>query len=194
MLYPYKPSVLFVRHRQTVQTQIRRRRTQRLIRVFTVCLQNILLKLWIKNGKNPTEQPLIYKTELDWSNWYEWEISFGLNGLITWNLETHICYAYAYQTSTTQNNSSLRCVCAERVFNVGESVCMPFFTSNIQVILHICVVWSAPLRTVHILIHHYPAKQTDFVTSGRVSWPIFFDFSLTVKAAPHECLVRTGQP
>ena len=22
----------------------------------------------------------------------------------------------------------------------------------------------------------------------------FFDFSLTVKAAPHECLIRTGQP
>ena len=23
---------------------------------------------------------------------------------------------------------------------------------------------------------------------------IFFDFSLTVKAAPHECIIRTGQP
>ena len=23
---------------------------------------------------------------------------------------------------------------------------------------------------------------------------IFFDFSLTVKAAPHECVIRTGQP
>ena len=23
---------------------------------------------------------------------------------------------------------------------------------------------------------------------------VFFDFSLTVKAAPHECAIRTGQP
>ena len=23
---------------------------------------------------------------------------------------------------------------------------------------------------------------------------IFFDFSLTVKVAPHECVIRTGQP
>ena len=23
---------------------------------------------------------------------------------------------------------------------------------------------------------------------------IFFDFSLTVKAAPHKCVIRTGQP
>ena len=23
---------------------------------------------------------------------------------------------------------------------------------------------------------------------------IFFDFSLTAKAAPHECVIRTGQP
>ena len=34
---PYKPSVPFLGHRQTVQTQIRRRRTRRLIRIFTVC-------------------------------------------------------------------------------------------------------------------------------------------------------------
>ena len=32
-----KPGVPFLGHRQTVQTQIRRRRTQRLIRVFTIC-------------------------------------------------------------------------------------------------------------------------------------------------------------
>ena len=25
-------------------------------------------------------------------------------------------------------------------------------------------------------------------------WILFFDFSLTVKAAPHECVIRTGQP
>ena len=41
-LNPFKPSVLFVGHRQTVHTQIRRHRTRRLIKVSTVCLQTIL--------------------------------------------------------------------------------------------------------------------------------------------------------
>ena len=36
---------IFLGHRQTVQTQIRRRRTQRLIRVFTVCLQGFLFQI-----------------------------------------------------------------------------------------------------------------------------------------------------
>ena len=40
---PYKPRVPFVGYRQTVQTQIRRRR--RLIRVFTVCLQEFLFEI-----------------------------------------------------------------------------------------------------------------------------------------------------
>ena len=34
---PYKPSVYFVGHRQTVQTQSKRRKLWRLIRVSTVC-------------------------------------------------------------------------------------------------------------------------------------------------------------
>ena len=34
---PYKPVVPFLGHRQTVQTQISRRRTRRLFRVLTVC-------------------------------------------------------------------------------------------------------------------------------------------------------------
>ena len=41
---PYRPGILFVGHRQTVKTQIRCHRMWRLIRVFTVCLQNIQLK------------------------------------------------------------------------------------------------------------------------------------------------------
>ena len=41
---PYKPSVLFMGHRHTVQTQIRHRIMWCLIRIFTVCLQNVLLK------------------------------------------------------------------------------------------------------------------------------------------------------
>ena len=42
---PYKPSALFVGNRQTVENQIRRRKTQRLIRFSTGCLQKFLLKL-----------------------------------------------------------------------------------------------------------------------------------------------------
>ena len=44
LLNPLEPSVLFVGHRQTVQTQIRRHRMRRLIRVSTVCLQIIQSK------------------------------------------------------------------------------------------------------------------------------------------------------
>ena len=42
--YACKPSVLFVGHKRTVQTQIRRRSTQHLISVSTVCIQNISFK------------------------------------------------------------------------------------------------------------------------------------------------------
>ena len=45
-LNPYKPGVLFLGHKQTVQTQIRRRRTWRLIRVYTVRSQEFLSKIW----------------------------------------------------------------------------------------------------------------------------------------------------
>ena len=38
----FKPSVLFVGHVQTVDTQTRRRTMRRLIRVSTVCFQNVL--------------------------------------------------------------------------------------------------------------------------------------------------------
>ena len=47
-LNPNKPSILFVGHRETVQTQIRRRRMGRLIRVSTVCSYKVLLN-WNKN-------------------------------------------------------------------------------------------------------------------------------------------------
>ena len=43
-LNPYKPSVLFVAHRQIVQNQTRRRKTRRLIRFLTVCLHKFILK------------------------------------------------------------------------------------------------------------------------------------------------------
>ena len=50
---PYTPGVLFVGHRQTVQTQIRCRTMRCLIRVSTVCLQNVLLKFDQKQKIQP---------------------------------------------------------------------------------------------------------------------------------------------
>ena len=41
---PYKHSVLFVGHQQTVQNQTRRRKKRRLFKFSTVCLQEFLLK------------------------------------------------------------------------------------------------------------------------------------------------------
>ena len=40
LINPYKPSFLFVAHRQTVQAQTRHHKALRLIRVSTVCSQN----------------------------------------------------------------------------------------------------------------------------------------------------------
>ena len=50
---PYKPSVLFVGHRQTVKNQIRRRIKRRLIRFSTVYKQKFLLLNLNKNDKIP---------------------------------------------------------------------------------------------------------------------------------------------
>ena len=79
VINPYKPNVLFVGHRETVQIQIRRHRTHRLIRVSTVCAQNVVLKFQTKRNIPPT----ILKTEMECSIGEEWETPFGLNGLIT---------------------------------------------------------------------------------------------------------------
>ena len=46
---PYVPSVLEMGHRETEQTQIRRRRTQRLIRNYIVCLQEITFEFEIES-------------------------------------------------------------------------------------------------------------------------------------------------
>ena len=53
---PYKPSVLFVGHRQTGQTQIRCCRMGCLIRVFTVCSIKNQIKM-----KTATHQPIKQK-------------------------------------------------------------------------------------------------------------------------------------
>ena len=45
IITPYKPVVPFLGHRQTMQTQIRCRRTRCLIRFFIVCSQEFLSKI-----------------------------------------------------------------------------------------------------------------------------------------------------
>ena len=45
IIYPNKPGIPFVGHRQTVQTQIRCHIMWHLIRIFTVCLQDFQLQL-----------------------------------------------------------------------------------------------------------------------------------------------------
>ena len=49
---PYKPCILFVGHRQTMQNHIRRRKFRRLIRFSTVCKQKFPLKLTILKLEN----------------------------------------------------------------------------------------------------------------------------------------------
>ena len=55
---PYKPNILFNGHMQTVKSLIRRRIMRRLSRLFTICLQYILLKSEEKM-KNTTNTPKV---------------------------------------------------------------------------------------------------------------------------------------
>ena len=50
---PYVPSVQENGHRETEQTKIRRRRTRRLIKNYTVCLQEIIFEKESKYNKTP---------------------------------------------------------------------------------------------------------------------------------------------
>ena len=63
-LNPFKPSVLFVGHRQTAQTQIRRHITWRLIRVSTVCKQKFFYKL----NRNEKDHPSNMQMWTDWKD------------------------------------------------------------------------------------------------------------------------------
>ena len=60
---PFRPSVLFVGHVQTVQTASRRSILLRLISVSTVCFQNLIQNL----NKKEKYYPATLKTEMDWS-------------------------------------------------------------------------------------------------------------------------------
>ena len=46
-----------------------------------------------------------------------------------------------------------------------------------------------PLETLQVDLLEPVDKQI-----AVIDLQVFFDFSLTVKAAPHECVIRTGQP
>ena len=59
-----QPSVLFVGRKQTVEIQIRRRRTWRLIWVSTVCLQKVISNLNINAKYHLTTLNM----EMDWFN------------------------------------------------------------------------------------------------------------------------------
>ena len=48
--------------------------------------------------------------------------------------------------------------------------------------------------SMHGVSPHPPAVEHYELSTRDLNSDIFFDFSLTVKAAPHECVIRTGQP
>ena len=78
MLYtfdPQRPNSLFIGHRQTVQTYIRRRKMRHLIRVSTVCLLNVLLKLerkWKISRDDPKNGLLALLIWVGNSIWFQW--------------------------------------------------------------------------------------------------------------------------
>ena len=72
LLLPFLVQILIFGHMQTVQTQVRRRRTRRLIRVCTVCLQAFL-------SKNSISKPHSYNGVIQMISTDE---AIGLKGLI----------------------------------------------------------------------------------------------------------------
>ena len=54
---------------------------------------------------------------------------------------------------------------------------------HIRLFLHSC-----------LLFFEYLSLLKRFAIHRLCEMLVFFDFSLTVKAAPHECVIRTGQP
>ena len=61
------------------------------------------------------------------------------------------------------------------------------------------VVWLNCTCKYNNQIHHakmsrLPVKHMTSIECTLNVLSVFLDFSLTVKAAPHECVIRTGQP
>ena len=63
---PYMPGVLFVGHQRTEQNQISRRKTRRLIRFSTICLQKFYFFLSL--NKNEKYHPTTLELEMNLSN------------------------------------------------------------------------------------------------------------------------------
>ena len=76
-----------------------------------------------------------------------------------------------------------------------------FFVSFCRFVICDCINTSPYLfcpRIVRFLlsvetISHWITWSQDWIKIKHMSI-VFFDFSLTVKATPHECVIRTGQP
>ena len=83
------------------------------------------------------------------------------------------------------------------------------FTINNKTVSHKNVIKVTVLNliTTHALINeacigvlgiqdicHFTSRDIGYYQFYFQGYGIFFDFSLTVKAVPHECLIRTGQP
>ena len=73
----FKPSVLFMGHRQTVHEQIRHRIMRCLVWIFTVCLQDVLLKI----GQKWRIPPITHKVGNGHIILIRVAKSFGINGL-----------------------------------------------------------------------------------------------------------------
>ena len=56
-----------------------------------------------------------------------------------------------------------------------------------------CGVLVDGYNSMYAVYHSKTNMVPYLVISHFCTLGIFFDFSLTVKAAPHECLIRTGQ-
>ena len=64
-------------------------------------------------------------------------------------------------------------------------------TSYFQYTVQVHIIFSVYSTGVHYF-SVYSTVQLYIIFS--VKHTVFFDFSLTVKAAPQECVIRTGQP
>ena len=72
------------------------------------------------------------------------------------------------------------------------------FLKKVRVIFIYCLKPTSIGVHKNIIYQHicmtkyiYPSGPVSPLNAFRV---IFFDFSFTVKVAPHECVIRTGQP
>ena len=107
LVNPYTSSVLFVGYKETVQTQIRRHRTWRLIRISTVCLENYKVKFEWKWKIPPNNTQ--YTDPID--NSRETPLGFpGLNGLKLWDIPLST-YMYVWWRKNGRTNHLINLWC-----------------------------------------------------------------------------------